>query len=341
MFGHDWACVGVTDDVPAGGWMATVAGHVPVVVTRDRDGVLHAFLNACRHRGAPVAAGSGSSRLLTCPYHAWSYRLDGTLATVHGMDDAIGFEPADYGLLEVGVATWSRFLFVCPVADPPAFDLGPLARAIDPYRVEELEAPRRKVVERQFNWKLLVENYSENFHTPWVHPQLTWQQWDYPILADGRVALAWDRPRNPEGPVEVALASASPLDAAWAYVAASQGDETFLSGAYFTVVPNLLVSAFPRYVSAFWLTPTAVDRTMVSYVRMWSDEVDDERRTIDLEASDAVAAQDLDICESMQRTFSGGVDPAGRLSPEHELGVFHVHEYVRSALAAGGIGGAG
>ena len=332
VFARGWSCVGVVDDVPPGGWMATTAGAVPVVVTRDRDGALHAFLNACRHRGAPVAEGCGESRHLTCPYHAWSYRLDGSLATSSGMAGAIGFDPEDFGLLEVGVATWSRFLFVCPLEQPPVFDLGPLAAAIDPYP-DDLQLVWRKSVERGFNWKLLLENYSENFHTPFVHPQLTWQRWEYPIIGQGSIALAWDRPMFPSNAVEHALAGSSPMEPGWADVAVDQIDDIFLAGTYFTVFPNLLVSAFPRYTTAFWLTPTAVDRTVVSYARFWSDEVDAARREQDLEASEDVAAQDLDICEAMQLTFSGGVDQRGRLSPEHETGVFHVHQLVRDALA--------
>lgn len=332
IFASGWSCVGLTDDVPAGGYAATHAGAVPVVVTRDRDGVLRAFLNACRHRGAPVAEGAGSTRLMTCPYHAWSYRLDGSLATAGGMAGAEGFDPACSGLLEVGVAEWSRFVFVCPVAEPPPFDLGPMADAITPYATESLQLAQRKTVERTFNWKLLVENYSENFHTPWVHPQLVWQQWEYPIVTDGAIALAWDRPLSPNGPVEEALASSSPLEPGWARVAVEQIEDVFLAGTYFTVFPNLLVSAFPRYLSTFWLEPLAVDRTAIHYARFWSVEVGEERRAADLAASEDVAAQDLDICEAMQRTFSGGVDPAGRLSPEHEAGVFHVHTLVRDAL---------
>ena len=333
VFRSGWSCVGVIDDVAQGGWMAAHAGDVPVVVTRSAAGELKAFLNACRHRGAPVADGCGTGRVLRCPYHAWSYRLDGSLATSHGMEGAAAFDPEDFGLLEVGVAQWSRFVFVCPVAEPPEFDLGPLAAAIDPYATQDLELAQRKTTERAFNWKLLLENYSENFHTPWVHPQLTWQQWEYPIVADGPVVLAWDRPLAPQGPVEEALAHATPMDEGWRRVADTQIDEVFLAGAYFAVFPNLLVSMFPRYLSAFWLGPVAVDRTSVSYVRMWHPEVDDARRAADLEASEEVAAQDLDICEALQRTASAGIDPRGRLSPQHENGVFHLHELVRRALA--------
>ena len=82
IFRHGWSCVAVTDDVatPGSYHATTVAGAVPIVLTRDFEGRLRGFLNVCRHRGAPVAQGTGSARLLQCPYHAWIYRLDGSLA---------------------------------------------------------------------------------------------------------------------------------------------------------------------------------------------------------------------------------------------------------------------
>ena len=180
---------------------------------------------------------------------------------------------------------------------------------------------------------MLVENYSENFHTPFVHPSLIVADWDYPIATEGAIALAWDRPRDPRNQAEEALASARPGDAAWAGVAANQIDDVFIAGVYFTVFPNLLVSTFPRYLSALHLTPLSPTRTRVQAYRFWTAEVPEERRAADLAASQEVAAQDLDICEAVQRGYSAGVDTNGRLSVVHEPGVHHVHRLVTAALA--------
>ena len=201
------------------------------------------------------------------------------------MEGAEGFDPEDHHLYPVSVATWAHFVFVHPDPAAPPLDLGPLAAAIDPYPLDRYELAVREQHERDFNWKVLVENYSENFHTPFVHPSLIVADWDYPIAAEGAIALAWDRPRDPRNEAEEALASARPGDAAWAGVAADQIDDVFIAGIYFTVFPNLLVSTFPRYLSALHLTPLSPTRTRVQAYRFWTAEVPGERRAADLAAS--------------------------------------------------------
>jgi phenylpropionate dioxygenase-like ring-hydroxylating dioxygenase large terminal subunit len=335
IFTQGWSCVGVTDDVPAPNTYLTAltGGGLPVVVTRDDDGHLYGAVNVCRHRGGPVADGCGTARALSCAYHAWVYRLDGTLARARGMDGVHGFDPADHRLYPIAVATWARFVFVHADPAAPPLDLGPLAAAIEPYPLDRYVLAVREEHERAFNWKVLVENYSENFHTSFVHPELTVNGWDYPIETAGPVSLAWDRPRHPRNEVERALAVSRPGDEGWRAVASDQIDDVFLAGIYFTVFPNLLVSTFPRYLSALHLTPVAPNRTRVQAYRFWTDEVPEARRQQDLASSRVVAAQDLDICEAIQRGYDAGVDTNGRLSVEHEAGVHHVHRLVRAALA--------
>lgn len=331
VFRRGWSCVGLVDDVQDPGSYAVVdVGGLPVLLTRDLTGDLRGFLNVCRHRGAPVAAGCGHARALACPYHAWVYRLDGSLARAIGMDGAVDFRPEEIALHPVSVATWARFVFVHPDPAAPPLDLGRLAAAIEPFPVDAYEVAVREEHTRAFNWKVLVENYSENFHTPFVHPELIVNGWEYPIVADGAISLAWDRPLEPRNPAEHALRS-EPCGAGWVGVADNQIDDVFIAGVYFTVFPNLLVSVFPRYLSALLLAPTGPTTTLVRAFRCWTPDVDAERRAADLEASRVVAAQDLDICEQVQRGYTAGIDTDGRLSVEHERGVHHVHRLVRAA----------
>ena len=95
IFGRQWVSVGCTDDVAEpGSYLASTAGRLPVLVVRDEAGTLRAFLNVCRHRGAPLASGCGHARALSCPYHAWLYRLDGSLARAGGVGQPEGFDVA-------------------------------------------------------------------------------------------------------------------------------------------------------------------------------------------------------------------------------------------------------
>ena len=107
MFRSDWVCAGLTDELPPPkGWSAISVGGLPVLLVRDADGELRAFLNVCRHRASPLCdtGATGSGTVIRCPYHAWVYRLDGTLAKASGVGTPDGFDVADFGLKPVAVA---------------------------------------------------------------------------------------------------------------------------------------------------------------------------------------------------------------------------------------------
>jgi len=113
IFGPAWQYAGHTGEAPEPGtFFAARAGLTPVVVTRARDGELRAFLNVCRHRGHQVVAGAGKRETLQCPYHAWTYGLDGRLIGAPHMDDVPGFDKADYPLQPVNLGLWEGFIFV-------------------------------------------------------------------------------------------------------------------------------------------------------------------------------------------------------------------------------------
>ena len=331
VFGRGWSCIGIVDDVadPNTFSTANVAGHTPILVSRGNDGELRGFINVCRHRGSPVAHGCGSARALSCPYHGWVYRLDGSLSRARGFDDDPSFTIDDHSLFPIAVVTWARFVFVNLDPQAAPFDLGPLATAIAPYPLDEMKCVAVDRHLGDFNWKVFVENYSENFHTPIVHPELTVAGWDYPTLCEGAISLAWDRPMRPTNAVEQALADAGPFDPEWQNIASTQVAESFIAGSYFTVFPNLLVSMFPRYGHAIVLEPLGPASTSLTVYRFAHPTVPPERLAQDLAASRAVAQQDLDICTAVQRGYNAGIDTNGLVSTSHEPGVAHVHEILR------------
>ena len=335
VFGRQWIGVAGTDAVekPGSYLAATVAGGVPVLVVRGDDGELRAFLNVCRHRGAPVAEGCGAARALSCPYHAWVYRLDGTLARAAGVGEPEGFATDAFGLTPIGVTTFARSVMVNldPAAAP--FDPGPLVDGLAPYRLDDLELGRTDRYEAAFNWKVLVENYSENYHTPFVHSQLIGAGYEYPMATTGDVVFAWDRPLAPRDASEEALASSTPGGPGWDAVAADASPESFNNGSYLTVFPNTMVSVFAGFAATFRLTPTGPTTSIVERDYLWHPSVDHARRDADYAATKEVVLQDLEICEAVQRTYDGGLSANGVLSTEHERGVHHVHQLLFAALA--------
>jgi choline monooxygenase len=336
VFGRSWVGVGLADDVARGGsHLGTFAGPVPVLVVRDDDGELRAFLNVCRHRGSPIAHGAGCSRALSCPYHGWVYRLDGSLARAGGVGRPDEFDPRDFGLKPLRVTTFGRSLLVNldPEAEP--LDAGRLGRAIDPFHIEEFELVQRDRYECAFNWKVLLENYSENYHTPFVHSQLPAAGYEYPIETEGPVVFAWDRPLAPRDPSEQALHEARPGDPMWSRVAEHAAPESFNNGCYVTLWPNTMVSVFSGFAATFRLTPTAPATTVVERDYLWHPSVGDDRRKSDYEATRRVVDQDLEMCDAVQRTYNGGGSADGVLSTEHENGVAHLHRLLVASLMQG------
>ncbi len=336
VFGRQWVSVGSTDDVAEpGSYLASTAGRLPVLVVRDEAGALRAFLNVCRHRGAPLASGCGHARALSCPYHAWLYRLDGSLVRAGGVGQPEGFDVADFGLREIQVATFARSIMVN--ADPSARALrsravGPGPRPLPPRRARLGERTR---YECRFNWKVLLENYCENYHTPFIHSQLPVGGYEYPIECAGNVVFAWDRPLDPRDRSEQALHDHRPSEPGWAAVADVAADESFNNGSYLALFPNTAVSCFAGFAATFRLTPTGPSTTVVERDYLWHPSVAPERRAADLAATREVVEQDLAICTALQGTYDAGLSADGVLSTEYESGVAHIHQLLLAALAAG------
>jgi glycine betaine catabolism A len=334
IFRHDWIAIGLDTDVAApGSFLTGFAGDAPVLVTRDEAGRLRAFLNVCRHRGAPLAEGCGEARALRCPYHSWVFRLDGSLARATGVGSPADFDPADYGLFEIGVTTFARSVFVNLDTNAEDFDAGPLAVVVAPYALHELELGRRERYEAKFNWKVLVENYSENYHTPSIHAQLITSGYEYPTLCRDRLVVAWDRPLHPRDPSEQALHDHTPLEPEWSSVTSSMAPESFNNGAYITCYPNMMISMFAGYAATFRLRPTSPNTTIIERDFLWSSDVSSERRERDYVATKEVVQQDLDICEALQRTYDAGLSAEGVLSTDHEGSIAHLHHLLAGSLA--------
>jgi len=148
-----------------------------IIVIRGDDGEVRAFSNVCRHRGSRLVDGSGGcSKVLTCPYHAWSYSRDGRLVGIPHRHEYPGLQPDQMGLVPVALENWRGFLFVTlePGAPSVAAMMAPYENEVAPYRFEELEAIGRVTLRpRPLNWKTIAANYSDHLHIPVGHPGLT------------------------------------------------------------------------------------------------------------------------------------------------------------------------
>ena len=161
----------------AGEWRTLEYLGESVLVIRGDDDQVRAFSNVCRHRGSRLVDGEGGcAKVLTCPYHAWSYSRDGRLAGVPHRSEYPGLQPEKLGLFPVALENWHGFLFVTLEPGVPAVAeiMAPYEQEIEPYRFEDLRALQQvRLRPRALNWKTIADNYSDHLHIPIGHPGLT------------------------------------------------------------------------------------------------------------------------------------------------------------------------
>ena len=172
IFSREWLCVGRSSGLANPGDYVTcdLAGQ-PVVVLRDREGQIRAFSNVCLHRMSTLLEGSGNARVIVCPYHAWTYGLDGKLRGAPFMAQTTGFCKHDYALPEIRCEEWLGWIYITLDRDRPAVasELGALERMIAPYRMENYVECFRETHVWDTNWKVLAENFMESYHLPVCH----------------------------------------------------------------------------------------------------------------------------------------------------------------------------
>ena len=176
FFSRGWTCVGRSQHVAQpGDQRAESIGSSGVLLTRSGDGALHAFANACRHRGhelLPCGESAHHGRII-CPYHAWTYDLAGELKAAGGFKGTEGFDTDAHGLIELPASEWAGLVFVDGSGDAGPFtsQLGLLDELVSGYEAGRLLVAGRHEYEVAANWKILTENYHECYHCPMIHPQ--------------------------------------------------------------------------------------------------------------------------------------------------------------------------
>ena len=333
IFAAQWCAAGRAADVPdPGDWLRAEVGGESVLVVRDERGDLNAFYNVCRHRGAELApvdgpaTGHGAGGL-RCPYHSWTYGLDGTLRRAPFLAPDVLDRDA-LSLHRAAVAEWGGFLFVHldPVpATTLAHQLGAIPQRIARYPLRELRRGARMVYDVAANWKVLAENYNECYHCAGVHPELCEIVPEF--RKGGGAQLDWER-------------GIPHRDGAWTFSPTGTSARQPFPGLDADererhkgelVYPNLLLSLAADHVAAFTMTPRGPGTTTVVCDFLFHP---DELARPSFDPSDAVSfwdvvnCQDWKICESVQRGMQSRAFTGGFFAPmeDQSLDIRHWYE---------------
>jgi choline monooxygenase len=325
IFRRSWQYAGRADQVAGpGSFFTCEAGDVPIVVLRDRDGGLRAFVNVCRHRGSLVCEGEGRRETLQCPYHAWTYDLDGSLRAAPRSDREPGFDKTELGLVPVSVAAWGPFVFVNPDAEaaPLAEILGELPDLLAGAGLDlgSLRFLRRSRSQYEANWKVCCENFLECYHCQVAHPGFS-KVVDVSVDAYELVESRWFSSQY--GPVRAeprgSFDPSGPIG----------------RGQFHFVWPNLTINVMPGQpnLSIGPVLPAGSERTARFLDYFVGPDVPEEWIGEMLEFDGQVGAEDTVLVERVQKGLRGGGLAHGRLLAESERLVAHFQSLVLEALA--------
>ena len=334
IFGRLWTCVGRASQLARpGDYMVRPVAGESLIVVRGRDGAIRAFFNVCRHRGTRLCADESGrfDDVIRCPYHAWTYGIDGQLVGAPHMQDVDGFDRADYPLHTAAIGDCGGFLFVNLSRMPSSFSrwFAPLADRIDRFDLAALQTGHRQTYDVHANWKLVFQNYSECLHCPVIHPELTSRvpyQSSANDLVDGPFLGGCMDIGAPHESVTTSGRSCGPP------ISARMRDEDRRRAYYYSAMPNLLLSIHPDYVTFYLLTPLGADRTRVEAEWLFNAGATGFSGISADEAVsfwDRVNRQDWSIVEQGQSGISSRRYQPGPYSPRESMSAAWDREYLR------------
>ena len=325
LFPDSWVFAGLAHELARTGDVVpvTVAGR-PVLLVRDAEGRIRAFHNVCRHRCLKLVDEPGNlGSKIRCPYHSWTYDLDGALhlapyfggSALHAAP--AGFDRERYGLVPVRSATWHDWIFVNPSGTAPPLDdfVAPLVKRLDGLDLAELRhLATIDLGEVAANWKLLIENFIEPYHVQFVHPTTTEQPLTdhYTINDPGCLGCAVDVSRE-----------------------AKREDTLSADSRYLTLFPNFVIGLYlPDQVGVHLDIPLAPDRTLQrrAIYSLGPDPVPADRIESLAKLWRDVHFEDRDICERLQAGRASDAAGGGVLSPVWEDSVRSFQELVVERL---------
>jgi choline monooxygenase len=326
VFSHGWQAAGRVEQLERPGQFATceTAGGEPIVLVRGNDEVLRGFFNVCRHHAAAVVtAAAGSANHLRCPYHGWTYALDGTLKGTPEFTGVCNFDRSTSGLVPVDIVVWGKWVFVKTAPNDRApFDVPEPTLTFPSLDIAGLQWMERRSYTVECNWKVFVDNYLDGgYHVPHLHRGLD-SVLDYTTytIENGSTFC-----------LQSSSMVASGADTRTGAV--RTGERAF----YLWLYPNFMINCYAGTMDTNLVLPRGPDRTEVIFDFYFAD-VSEAARSRNLESiavSEQIQDEDVAVCASVQRGLHSRAYEAGRLSVRREAGEYLFHQLLYDDLMSG------
>jgi len=327
VFAGSWQVVGRAEQVrEPGQYITCKLAREPILVVRGNDGVLRGFFNVCRHHAATVMTKpEGKTQTLRCPYHGWTYNLDGALIVTPEFAGVRNFDRSTNGLIPVQSALWEGLVFVKLSLEGPSLEDflgGDIDQQMRQLSIEKLRWMERRSYMLNCNWKVFVDNYLDGgYHVPHIHGGLNsvLNQGKYTIETGERFCLQ-------SSPISTVKSDEQTA-------AVRKGDRAF----YYWIYPNLMINSYEGVMDTNLICPRGVDRTEVIFDFYFADtsKTSRERNLASIAVSERIQAEDVAICESVQRGLASRAYTAGRLSVRREAGEHLFHKLLYADLKSG------
>ena len=335
IFSKSWVLVGHQSQVAEAGdfFLAQIAGE-SLIVVRNQRSAIRAFYNVCRHRGTRLKEDAcGHASTIQCPYHAWTYGLDGRLIGAPHMDEVPGFDKADYSLHPVNLGLWNGFIFLNLAKAPMPLEkwFASLSGKFSDWNMSILRSAKRIEYDVKANWKLMFENYSECYHCPGVHPMLS-------------KVSPYDSAENDlaEGPflggfMKINKGKSLTMSGnACALMIRADEDKEREEGRgrvfYYSIFPSMLLSMHPEYVMVHQLWPQSPERTLIRCDWFFHPEAfnrPDFKPEDAIEFWDMTNKQDWHVCELSQQGIASRAYRPGPYSPRESIPAAWDEYYLR------------
>ena len=327
VFSRSWQLVARAAQIrEPGEYISCEIAGEPIIVVRGKDNVLRGFFNVCRHHAAAVITKpEGKAENLRCPYHGWTYNLDGELILTPEFAGVANFDRSANGLVPVQVAEWHNWIFVKlePTGPSlPEFLGNDLIERLEPLNPERLNWFERRSYFLNCNWKVFVDNYLDGgYHVPHIHGGLSsvLDNSKYKIETGERYCLQSSPIIGEKGEAQTS--------------AARKGERA----RYFWIYPNLMINLYEGVMDTNLVIPRGVDKTEVIFDYYFADvsESAREKNLASIAVSEQIQAEDVAICESVQRGLSSRAYNSGRLSVRREAGEHLFHRLLHADLTSG------
>lgn len=335
VFTNSWQVAGRLEQVrQPGQYFTTEVALEPIVIVRGSDGELRAFFNVCRHHAAAVMTeAEGCATQMRCPYHGWTYSLEGELKGTPDFSGVCNFDRTANGLAPVEIATWEQWVLVrLKAKQNPSLDnsnpsltqfLGTdLIHQMETLGLAEVHWVERRCYVLNCNWKVFVDNYLDGgYHIPHLHRGLdsVLDYSRYTIENGANFCLQSSPIVSPESNHEV------------------RAVRTGQRALYYWLYPNFMMNYYEGVLDTNLVRPIAIDRTQVVFDFYFADVSDAarERNLASIDVGDRIQREDLDICESVQRGLNSRAYQAGRLSVRREAGEHLFHRLLYADLKRG------